>query len=183
MSRWMPVDIAAWYRMLHPRPVFIVGSCSDRRCSAMAASWVTPVSRSPPMLAVAIAEERYTYSLIRESGQFSVIALPWEKLREAHFLGTVSAYDDPQKLEKSGLSWVEGRRLRVPVCLEALAVAECIVENDVPAGDHRLVLGRVVEIYAKPGLRLGDPVVYDDPLRAGGSLYARVEKSVVRVEL
>jgi len=183
MSQWIPIDISTWHYMMHPRPVFVVGSCSDNRCSAMAASWATPVSRSPPMLAVAIAEERYTYSLIRESSQFSVLVLPWEKLRALHLLGVVSTYEDPQKLEKSGLSWVEGRRLRVPVCLEALAVAECIVENDIPAGDHRLILGRVVEAYAKPGVRLGDPTVYDVPLHVGGSLYARVERGVTRVEI
>ncbi len=149
----------------------------------MAASWIMPVSRSPPMLAVAIAEDRYTYSLIRESGQFSVMILPWSKVKELHFLGTVSAYEDPQKLEKSGLSWVEGKRLRVPVCLEALAVAECIVENDVPSGDHRTIIGRIVEMYAKPGIELGNPSTYEVPLHVGGSLYTKPEATTIRVEL
>ncbi len=183
MAQWIAIEVDKWYRMLHPRPAVLIGSCSDNRCSVMAASWITPVSKSPPMLAVAIAEDRYTYGLIRESGQFSVMILPWSKVRELHFLGSVSAYDDPQKLEKSGLSWVEGKRLRVPVCLEAIAVAECLVENDVPSGDHRTVIGRVVELYAKPGVSLGDPRSYEVPLHVGGSLYTKPEANVIRIEL
>jgi len=167
--------------LLHPRPAVLVGSCSKGQCSALVAAWVTPVSRNPPYLAVAIAPTRYTYSLIRESRKFSVITLPWSKLRNLHYLGTVSGRDVKDKLSKSGLKWFVSD-FGVPVCEEALAYAECILSKDIACGDHQLVVGEVIKLLVKEGIELGNPPSYDVPMHVRGPKYVRLGNEVITIE-
>lgn len=60
-------------RLLHPKLVVLVVSIGkDGRANVMPAAWVTPVSVNPPLVAVAISPKRYTYKLIKESGEFTL---------------------------------------------------------------------------------------------------------------
>ncbi len=167
--------------LLHPRPAILIGSCSRGECSALVAAWVTPVSRDPPYIAVAIAPTRYTYSLLKDSGKFSVIVLPWDKLRNLHYLGTVSGREVKDKLSRSGLKWSISD-FGVPVCEEALAYAECSLSKDVPCGDHQLVVGEVVNLFVKEGIDIGSPPKYDVPLHVRGAKYVRLSNEVVTLE-
>ncbi len=46
------------YLMLHPRPVYVIGSgIYGTEANFMAASWVTPVAEEPPLVAVFVEKE------------------------------------------------------------------------------------------------------------------------------
>ena len=77
---WRRISSREWPYILHPRPVAIVASRFKNKLSAMAASWVMPVSREPPIVAAAIAKTRFTYELIVKSKEFSLNILPKEHL-------------------------------------------------------------------------------------------------------
>jgi len=115
----------------------------------MAASWVMPVSREPPIVAVAIAKTRFTYELIVRSKEFSLNILPKEYLSKIHFLGTVSGRDFANKISAAGLTMTEAKKISSPIISESLAVAECILLRDIEAGDHDIIVGKVVEAYAR----------------------------------
>jgi len=115
----------------------------------MAASWVMPVSREPPIVAVAIAKTRFTYELIVKSKEFSLNILPKEHLSKIHFLGTVSGRDFANKISAAGLTMTKAKKISSPTILESLAGAECILLRDIEAGDHNIVVGKVVEAYAR----------------------------------
>ncbi len=148
----------------------------------MAASWITPVSRTPPYLAVAIAESRFTYTLLKESREFTVNILDATHSREVHMAGTISGRDYPDKLERIGLKWGKARRVSAPVCLDSLAVAECALEGLHPYGDHVLVVGRILEAYVREGVELVDPKSYQPLLHCGGNKYTAPSEKVVEVE-
>ncbi len=171
---WVNVSLDKWYRILHPRPVaIIVAGKSPEDYSCMAASWITPTSKRPPILAVAIARSRYTYEKIVESREFNVCILGVEHVDKIDYLGTVSGREVKDKITASGLTKVKARRTKPPIIAESLAVAECKLREIVNAGDHDLVIGEVVEVYSKANVRIGNIEEYPVPLHVGGDVYAR----------
>ncbi len=179
--KWVELEPKRWYYILHPRLTAVIASCAEGICSAMAASWITPVSRDPPYLAVAIAPQRFTYSLIEKSRSFSVNILPFTRVRELHYLGTVSAREEPRKLELSKLTWSRGRALDVPICLDSLAIAECTVEFAKLFGDHVLVVGHIKSAYVREDVKLCDPKEYRVVLHLGGSRYTKPSEEFIEI--
>ena len=174
---WKNVGLDKWYRLLHPRPVVIIVSGKDMDdYSCMAASWIMPVSRRPPIVAVAIARSRYTYEKIVESREFNICILGVDLVDKVDYLGTVSGRDVKDKIKASGLNKIKARRTSPPVIAESIAVIECKLRNTIESGDHDIVLGEVVEAYIKEGYIIGDVEKYPIPLHVGGDVYAKVCK-------
>lgn len=55
-----------------PMPVALVGATIDGKANFMTVGWVTRVNYQPPMLAVAIGNQHYTPTGIRQNERFSV---------------------------------------------------------------------------------------------------------------
>jgi len=157
--------------MLHPRPAVVIVAGDWEDYSAMAASWIMPVSRRPPLLAVAVSPRRYTYTHISRTGGFAVCVLPLSHLKALHFLGTVSGREVRDKIAAAGLTKVRAKRIGCPVIGESIAVAECRVLKDMEAGDHRLIVGEVLEYYVKQGAEPPNPRSYSIPLHVQRNLY------------
>ena len=169
---WKKISFEEWPYILHPRPVAIIASEYDGKVSAMPASWIMPVSRDPPVVAMAISKKRFTYELIIKSREFSVNILSRDLLDKIHYLGCVSGRDEPNKIARAGLTVVKGRKISSPIILKSLAVAECILWNNIEAGDHNIVVGKIVETYAKPEFNVFDEKVFNKvPLHVGRNVY------------
>ena len=110
----------------------------------MTAAWVARVSWDPPMLAVAVAPTRHTLELIREYGEF-VVNLVGPSLEGAAYgvFGSASGRS-VDKFEASGVRLFRARSVTAPVLADAVAAFECRLEKVVEAGDHLIVVGRVV---------------------------------------
>ncbi len=174
------VDLDAWVYILHPRPVAVVVSGTWDKYSAMPASWIMPVSRKPPMLAIAIARSRYTYELIKEFKEFAVCILSSASYKAVHFMGTVSGKEIRDKIEAAGLTKVSAKRICSPIIGESLAVAECELVNDIEAGDHNIIVGRVLEVYRRSDVKMQNPSSYRVLLHIGKNLYTEPSEKVLR---
>ena len=172
---WMEIDFENWVYVLHPRPVAIIAAKYKDKLSAMPASWVTPVSRRPPILAVAISKKRYTYHLIAGSREFTVNILPITYLKNIQFLGTVSGRDYKNKIMSAGLTMGHAKKVSAPIINESTVVIECILKKDIESGDHNIITGEILEIYAK-----SDPLTEDYitsvPLHIRKSIYTVASK-------
>lgn len=109
-------------------------------------SWATTVSRDPLMFAVSIAAKRYSLEAIRQKGEF-VIAFPSELMgEEILFYGTNSGMDIDKFFEKS-LATKKAETVDSLLLEEGVANFECIFESEHPAGDHIIVIGRVLKAW------------------------------------
>jgi len=143
------IGAQASLRLIMPRPaILVISSDLSGKVNGMTAAWTTPLSHNPPLVGVSISPKRYTYQLIKESHDFTLNVLSVNYVRQVNFLGTVSGRNR-DKIRESGLTLSGSRIVRAPHVLEALAVLECIVENEVKAGDHNLFIARVVDAYVK----------------------------------
>ena len=120
--------------------VYVVGAAHDGERGAFTAAWVMQASYDPLMLVVSINPEHATYPLVRSSRAFTVNVLGTGRVDLVRRFGTLSGRD-VDKLD--GVSWREGRS-GAPILTDALAHFECEVIETLPAGDHDLVVGRVV---------------------------------------
>ena len=142
--------------VLMPLPVtLVITKRPDGRLNAMTASWVMPVSRNPPLIAVAIAPKRFTYECLKANPEFTVCVLPPEMQDIAWYCGTVSgrAENKVDKLVKEkGLKLVNLSKVSTPGIEGSLAIIGCKLWQDYDGGDHRIIVGEVVECLVREGL-------------------------------
>jgi len=136
-------------RLLGPGPAVLLTSHHKDRDNVMPAAWVTPLSKDPPLVGVAIHPQRFTHGLVWNGEQFA-INVPGRPLMEAVAkLGTASGRDVEDKLAWAGLTTVEASEIDAPLIAECLAWIECHVVNAVEVGDHTFFVGQVVAAQAE----------------------------------
>ncbi len=136
------------YLMLHPRPVYVIGSgIYGVEANLMAAAWVTPVAEEPPLIAASIEKETKTHELIEKYGEFTVNILEQEYLSEIWFFGTKSG-KTVDKIKKTRLNVKQGHKVKAPIITEAAGIIEAKVENKVNAGECTLFVGKIVYAIA-----------------------------------
>lgn len=113
-----------------------------------------------PIFTVLVRPSRYTYSLIEQSGDFTVNVLPSSMKEVAQYCGTVSGRDR-DKFKEKGLTAVPSLKVKAPLIQECLLHVECriVYRNDLvpselaaplvsslyPKGDfHRLYFGEIL---------------------------------------
>jgi flavin reductase (DIM6/NTAB) family NADH-FMN oxidoreductase RutF len=151
-----PVAPSGFTRLIHPLPAFLV-TCAgkDGRPNAAAIAWLTPVSINPSLLAFAIRPQRYSYELLRKNPAFVVNVMGYQHAVEVLFCGRCSGRD-VDKFATARLTSLPAQAVNAPAIGEALAHVECEVEAEYPAGDHVIIVGRVVAASAEEGALAGD---------------------------
>jgi flavin reductase (DIM6/NTAB) family NADH-FMN oxidoreductase RutF len=119
--------------------VYVVGVARGEVHNAFTAAWVMQVSYDPLLLALSINPNHSSYSLLNEGRSFSVNVLKKGQLDLADHFGR----SDPA--DKLALAEWTTDRTGLPLLREALAWFECQVASEYPAGDHVLVLGKVID--------------------------------------
>jgi flavin reductase (DIM6/NTAB) family NADH-FMN oxidoreductase RutF len=149
--------------------VYVVGVAHGESRNAFTAAWIMQVSYRPLLLALSINPNNSSYLLLREGRSFSVNVLKKGQLDLADHFGRSAQVD------KLALTDWTTDRLGLPLLREALAWFECQVVSEHPAGDHVLILGRVVDgklldseaepmSYRETGTMDGASTLYPDVL-------------------
>jgi flavin reductase (DIM6/NTAB) family NADH-FMN oxidoreductase RutF len=121
--------------------VYIVGVAHHARRDAFTASAVMQASYNPLILALAINPEHASYALLCAGQTFAVSVLEQRQMHLARRFGT-SMPEAADKMDR--VAWRYGRR-GAPILNDGLAFFECALHADIPAGDHRIVLGQVID--------------------------------------
>ncbi len=140
------------YRVLHPRPVYLIVSKSrEGELNVMAASWATPISAEPFLVAVSVWKGSLTYQNISETKEFTM-NIPGEKhVNLVYKAGTVSG-KEVDKVRLLGLRTVNSTRIGTPGLEDMLGFLECRVINEVDAGESVLFIAEVVAVQVVEGL-------------------------------
>ena len=124
-----------------PSGLFIVTARHGDHETGMLASWVQQCSFDPPQLTLAVKSGRFLTDWLRPEMPFAVNILPeGGKAFLAHF----GKGFEPGQPAFEGIA-VERHPDRAPALTDALAVLHCQVVTQLDtAGDHRLIVGRVI---------------------------------------
>jgi flavin reductase (DIM6/NTAB) family NADH-FMN oxidoreductase RutF len=110
--------------------------------------WLTPVSRRPPLIGVAVHPSRHTHELIRFAEEFALNIPGPDLMYHTHYFGVVSGRD-VAKLDISRLPTFPASRVEAPLLEHCLAWIECGLEEALRLGDHTFFVGRVVAVQAE----------------------------------
>ena len=133
-------SIVALFRRL-TLGVYVIGVSDGQRKDAFTAAWLMQASFDPLVLAISINPGNASYELLHASGWFTVNILKQDQLDLARHFGTTSGRDQ----DKLARMRTRPGRAGSPILEDALAYFECELEGRTRAGDHELVLGRVVD--------------------------------------
>jgi flavin reductase (DIM6/NTAB) family NADH-FMN oxidoreductase RutF len=150
----MTIDVE-YLEYLWPMRHYLI-TCGDTAGEAniLTVSFCMPVSKDPPLAAIAVGKAAYSRKLIEDGREF-VINVPTQDLEsQAYYCGTRSGRD-VDKFKETGLTREPARSVRPPIIAECVAHMECKVVKDVEAGDKILFVGEVVEAYADDAVARG----------------------------
>jgi flavin reductase (DIM6/NTAB) family NADH-FMN oxidoreductase RutF len=152
----MELDVANFYEILSPRCTVLVSSVDKQgRPNAAPFSFVTPVSANPPLVLIASAPTRHTLSNIRETGEF-VLNTVSESILDRMWLCSKAFPKGVSEIKEAGLTERKSQRVGVPSIEECTGWIECRLEFEKEAGDHILVVGRVLHVGCHDDLMRGE---------------------------
>lgn len=132
--------------------VIVTTRGQDDEPRGMTATAVCSVSLVPPLVMACMSHAAATHRAVEESGVFALNLLPVTAERLARRFASA----DPDKF--AGLE-CEAGVTGAPLLESALAQCDCEVERSVPAGDHTIFIGRVVDVRGDVE-SLTPPLVY-----------------------
>ncbi len=155
--------------MLYPLPVVMV-SMADRngRYNIITLAWVGTVCTNPPMVSISVRPERYSYPILKETGEF-VINLTTKELAFATDYCGVKSGRDVDKFKEMGLTPLPASQVKAPLIAESPVSLECRVTQILPLGSHDMFLAEVAAVHAqdrymdeqqKFHLEKAEPIVY-----------------------
>ncbi len=130
-----------------PLPPALITCGTMENPNVMTAAWTGIINTRPPKTYVSIRPERYSYGLIKETGEL-VINLTTESLvRTADFCGVRSGRD-LNKFEKCGITPIPSTAVSAPTLSESPLSIECKVFEVMELGSHHMFLLDVVAVTA-----------------------------------
>ena len=155
--------------MLYPLPVVMV-SVADKngKNNIITIAWAGTICTNPPMVSISVRPERYSYEILKETGEF-VINLTTKDLAFATDYCGVKSGRDVDKFKEMKLTAQPAEHVKAPLIGESPVNIECRVTQILPLGSHDLFLAEVLAIHAdekymdekhKFHLERAEPIVY-----------------------
>lgn len=132
--------------MLYPLPVVMV-SLTDKegRSNIITLAWAGTICTNPPMLSVSIRPERYSYDIIKETGEF-VVNLTTKALTRATDYCGVTSGRNVDKFKKMKLTKLESEKVKAVAISESPVNIECKLRQVMELGSHSLFIADVVNV-------------------------------------
>ncbi len=155
--------------MLYPLPVVMV-SVADKegKQNIITIAWTGTICSDPPMVSISVRPERYSYHMIKETGEF-VINLTTKELAFATDYCGVKSGRDVDKFAAMHLTPMQGEKVKAPLIAESPVNLECKVTEVKHLGTHDMFMAEVVCVHADEKymdeqnrfhLEMADPIVY-----------------------
>ena len=139
--------------------VYVIGVSDGHRQNAFTAAWVMQVSFKPPLLAISINPQSYSYQILQAGGICTVNVLSRDQQALAEHFGRSA----PDKM--AGFRWQQDTT-GAPVLSESLAYFDCQVSHYADAGDHKIAVCKVI---AAAKLNDGQLLSYNETGELDGS--------------
>jgi len=130
--------------------VYVIGVNDGVRQNAFTAAWVMQVSFKPPLLAISINPQSYSYQILKAGGICSVNVLGNKQADLAEHFGQ-------SVLDKMADHQWQSAKTGAPILSESLAYFDCKVSHYTEAGDHIIAVCTVV---AAAQINQGQPLLY-----------------------
>jgi flavin reductase (DIM6/NTAB) family NADH-FMN oxidoreductase RutF len=138
--------------MLYPLPAVMV-SCqlADAPPNIITVAWTGTVCTNPAMLYISVRPERYSYPIIKQSGEFVVNLTTKDLVWAADYCGVTSGAN-VDKFQKLGLTAQPSQIVHCPGIAQSPVNIECKVTQVLELGSHHMFLANVVKVSVQEDL-------------------------------
>ncbi len=132
--------------MLYPLPAIMV-SCSrpEEKPNIITLAWAGTVASDPPQVSVSIRRERYSYDIVKETGEF-VINLVHEHLTRAMDYCGVRSGREVDKFREMNLTPLPSQKVACPGIAQSPVNLECKVSQVIPLGSHDMFVADILSV-------------------------------------
>ena len=132
--------------LLYPVPAVLVSAADkDGNSNLITVAWAGTICSDPPMLSISVRPERYSYHMVRETGEFVVNLTTEELVRAVDFCGVKSGRDT-DKWKETGLTPEKASVVNVPLVRQSPVNLECRVLRVDELGSHHMFIAQVVAV-------------------------------------
>ena len=134
--------------MLYPLPAVMVSVTDGKgNDNIITVAWAGTVCTNPPMVSISVRPERFSYQMIRDTGEF-VINLTTEDLAFATDYCGVKSGKDVDKFKETGLTREKADMVKAPMIKESPVSIECKVKEIRELGSHHMFIAEVAAVHA-----------------------------------
>lgn len=156
--------------LLAPVPVVMVSMADAAgKANILTVAWTGIVSSDPVKVYISVRPERYSYHILKETGEFVINAVTASLARACDYCGMVTG-KKVDKFAKCGLTKESSKVVRPPRIGESPLALECRVTDVQDHGVHHMFLAEVVNVAVED--RCMDENGFLDLTRAGLVCYA-----------
>lgn len=134
--------------MLYPLPVVLISAAGrEGKANVFTVAWTGTICSDPPMVSISVRPERYSYHMIKETGEF-VVNLTTEDLVFATDYCGVKSGKDTDKFRDMHLTPLPADIVKAPLIKESPVNIECVVTDVKSLGSHDMFIARVAAVHA-----------------------------------
>ena len=132
---------------LYPLPAVMVSCGNIERSNIITVAWTGILNTNPAMVYISVRPTRYSYNLIKESGEF-VINLTTKDLAYATDWCGVKTGAKVDKFAEMHLTKEKAKFVKCPMIKESPVSVECKVKEIKELGSHHMFVAEVLAINA-----------------------------------
>ena len=134
---WKPGNI------LNPVPVVMVSVADEKgKANIITVAWAGTICTNPPMVSISVRPSRFSYDLIRRSGEFVINLTTKDLVKACDYCGVVSGRD-VDKFQKMNLTPLPMEHVKAPGIAESPVNIECKVVEVKELGSHHMFIANV----------------------------------------
>ena len=132
---------------VYPIPAVMVSCGNMEKSNIITVAWTGILNTNPAKVYISVRPERYSYNIIKESGEF-VINLTNKKLAYATDWCGVKTGAKFDKFKEMNLTKEKANFVKCPLIKESPVSVECRVVEEKNYGSHTMFIGEVLSIDA-----------------------------------
>lgn len=131
--------------ILYPIPVVMItcGEYDKGEKNILTVSWTGTINTEPPMAYISVRPGRYSYDIIKRTGEFVINITTKELAFQTDYCGTNSG-KNIDKFKELGITAEKASSLNCAVIKESPINIECKVKNIVELGTHHMFISDIV---------------------------------------
>ncbi|MGL5435934.1 MAG: flavin reductase family protein [Lachnospiraceae bacterium] len=132
--------------MLYPVPAVMVSVADmEGNSNIITVAWTGTICTNPAMLYISVRPQRYSYHMLKETGEFVVNLTTRRLARAADYCGVRSG-KDVDKWKEMHLTKGTAQKVSVPLIEESPVNLECRITEVKELGSHHMFLAEVLAV-------------------------------------
>ena len=131
--------------LLAPIPPAMVTSEYEGKKNVFTVAWTGILNTQPPKTYISVRPERYSYELIKNSGEFVINLTTTSMVKNADRCGTYSGRN-VDKFKKYSIETVAAQNVSAPILKDSPVALECKVCDIVEMGTHHMFIADIVGV-------------------------------------